>query len=132
MLYLRGLSTGDFEPALRELLGEDASGLSASSISRLTEQWRAEYEAFCQRRLDFAPYCYLFVNGVHVSVRLGEDDRLCLLVVIGVREDGTKELLAVEDGYRESSESWACVMRDLKARGISEPRLATGDGALGI
>jgi putative transposase len=131
VLYLRGLSTGDFEPALRELLGEDASGLSASSIQRLTEQWRAEYGAFRQRRLDFTRYCYLFVDGVHVTVRLGEDDRLCLLVVIGVREDGTKELLAVEDGYRESTESWACVLRDLKARGLSEPRLVTGDGALG-
>ena len=132
VLYLRGLSTGDFEPALRELLGEDASGLSPSSIQRLTEQWQAEYEAFRRRRLDFSRYCYLFVDGVHVSVRLGEDDRLCLLVVIGVREDGRKELLAVEDGYRESAESWACVMRDLKARGMSEPKLVTGDGALGI
>jgi transposase-like protein len=132
VLYLRGLSTGDFEPALRELLGADASGLSASSIQRLTEQWRAEHEAFRARRLDFTRYCYLFVDGVHVSVRLGSDDRLCLLVVIGVRADGTKELLAVEDGYRESSESWACVLRDLKARDMSEPRLVTGDGALGI
>ncbi len=131
VLYLRGLSTGDFEPALRSLLGEDACGLSASSIGRLTEQWRAEHEAFRTRRLDFTRYCYLFVDGVHVSVRLGEDDRLCLLVVIGVREDGAKELLAVEDGYRESTESWACVLRDLKARGLSEPKLVTGDGALG-
>ncbi|MGH2715624.1 MAG: IS256 family transposase [Solirubrobacteraceae bacterium] len=131
VLYLRGLSTGDFEPALRELLGEDASGLSASSIGRLTEQWRGEYEAFRTRRLDFTRYCYLFVDGVHVTVRLGEDDRLCLLVVIGVREDGTKELLAVEDGYRESTESWACVLRELKARGMNEPQLVTGDGALG-
>jgi transposase-like protein len=131
VLYLRGLSTGDFGPALRELLGEDASGLSASSIGRLTEQWRAEHEAFRTRRLDFSRHCYLFVDGVHVSVRLGEDDRLCLLVVIGVREDGSKELLAVEDGYRESTESWACVLRDLKARGLSEPKLVTGDGALG-
>lgn len=131
VLYLRGLSTGDFAPALRELLGEDASGLSPSSIQRLTEQWHAEHEAFKRRRLDFTRYCYLFVDGVHVSVRLGEDDRLCVLVVIGVREDGTKELLAVEDGYRESTESWACVLRDLKARGMSEPKLVTGDGALG-
>lgn len=131
VLYLRGLSTGDFEPALRELLGEEASGLSASSIGRLAEQWRAEHEAFRSRRLEFTRYAYLFVDGVHVSVRLGEDDRLCLLVVIGVREDGAKELLAVEDGYRESTESWACVLRDLKARGLSEPKLVTGDGALG-
>jgi putative transposase len=123
VLYLHGLSTGDFAPALRDLLGEDASGLSASSIQRLTETWQAE--------LCFHQYAYWFVDGVHVSVRLGEDDRLCLLVVIGVREDGTKELLAVEDGYRESTESWASVMRDLKRRGANEPKLVVGDGALG-
>jgi putative transposase len=131
ILYLHGLSTGDFAPALRDLLGEDASGLSASSIARLTEAWQAEHEAFRKRELRFHRYAYWFVDGVHVSVRLGEDDRLCLLVVIGVREDGTRELLAVEDGYRESTESWAGVMRDLKARGANEPRLVVGDGALG-
>jgi transposase-like protein len=130
VLYLRGLSTGDFRPALAELLGEDASGLSASAIARLTEQWRVEHATFRTRRL-FTRYCYLFVDGVHVSIRLGSDDRLCLLVVIGVREDGSKELLVVEDGYRESTESWACVLRELKARGLSEPKLVTGDGALG-
>jgi transposase-like protein len=92
VLYLRGLSTGDFAPALRDLLGEDAAGLSASSIGRLTEAWRAEHDAFRTRRLDFTRYAYLFCDGVHVSVRLGSDDRLCLLVVIGVREDGVKEL----------------------------------------
>ena len=85
VLYLRGLSTGDFAPALRELLGEDASGLSASSISRLNTQWEADHAAFRQRSLRFHRYCYLFVDGVHMSVRLGEDDRLCLLVAIGVR-----------------------------------------------
>ena len=132
VLYLRGLSSGDFAPALRELLGEDASGLSASSISRLTEKWREEHRAFKRRRLDFVRYAYLFADGVHVSVRLGEDKRLCLLVIIGVREDGRKELLAVEDGYRESSDSWAEVLRDLNARGMSEPKLVTGDGALGL
>lgn len=83
------------------------------------------------RSLRFHKYAYWFVDGVHVSIRLGEDDRLCLLVVIGVREDGTKELLAVEDGYRESTESWATVMRDLKDRGANEPKLVIGDGALG-
>jgi putative transposase len=131
VLYLHGLSTGDFAPALRDLLGEDASGLSASSIQRLTETWQAEHEAFGKRELCFHQYAYWFVDGVHVSERLGEDDRLCLLVVIGVREDGTKELLAVEDGYRESTESWASVMRDLKRRGANEPKLVVGDGALG-
>jgi putative transposase len=131
VLYLRGLSTGDFRPALEQLLGEDAAGLSPSTISRLCKDWEAEHERFTQRSLRFHRYAYLFCDGVHVSVRLGEDDRLCLLVVIGVREDGTKELLAVEDGYRESTESWASVMRDLKHRGLNEPKLVIGDGALG-
>jgi putative transposase len=131
VLYLRGLSTGDFRPALEQLLGEDAAGLSPSTITRLCKDWEAEHERFKQRSLCFHRYAYWFVDGVHVSVRLGEDDRLCLLVVIGVREDGTKELLAVEDGYRESTESWATVMRDLKHRGINEPKLVIGDGALG-
>ena len=132
VLYLRGLSTGDFAPALRDLLGEEASGLSPSSIQRLTEAWRGEHAAFRGRRLDFTRYAYLFCDGVHVKVRLGEDDRLCLLVVIGVRADGVKELLAIEDGYRESTESWAQLMRDLKARGMSAPKLVCGDGALGL
>ena len=131
ILYLHGLSTGDFGPALRDLLGEDASGLSASSIQRLTEQWQAEHAAFRTRELRFHRYAYLFVDGVNVSVRLGEDPKLCLLVVIGVREDGEKELLAVEDGYRESEDSWAAVFRDLRDRGLNEPKLVTGDGALG-
>src|SRR3954465_382244 len=131
ILYLHGLSTGDFEPALRDLLGEDASGLSATSITRLTKAWQVEHEQFRTRSLRFHRYAYLFVDGVHVSVRLGEDDRLCLLVVIGVREDGVKELLAVEDGYRESTDSWAAVMRDLRDRGLNEPKLVIGDGALG-
>ncbi len=131
VLYLRGLSTGDFRPALEQLLGEDAAGLSPSTISRLCKDWEAEHERFRTRSLRFHRYAYLFVDGVHVSVRLGEDDRLCLLVVIGVREDGVKELLAVEDGYRESTESWAAVMHDLKHRGLNEPRLVIGDGALG-
>jgi putative transposase len=132
VLYLRGLSTGDFRPALEQLLGEDAAGLSPSTISRLCTDWEAEHARFRERSLRFHRYAYLFVDGVHVSVRLGEDDRLCLLVVIGVREDGVKELLAVEDGYRESTESWAAVLRDLRDRGLNEPRLVIGDGALGI
>ena len=132
VLYLRGLSTGDFGPALRDLLGEDASGLSSSSIQRLTVQWQSDHDTFKTRSLRFHRYCYLFVDGVHVTVRLGEDDRLCLLVVIGVREDGEKELLAVEDGYRESTDSWAAVLRDLRDRGLNCPKLVTGDGALGV
>ena len=90
ILYLRGLSTGDFRPALEGLLGEDASGLSSSTISRLCKEWEAHHERFRKRLLSFSRYAYLFVDGVHVSVRLGEDDKLCLLVVIGVREDGTR------------------------------------------
>src|SRR5215204_2134655 len=131
VLYLRGLSTGDFRPALEQLLGQDAAGLSPSTISRLCKDWEAEHQRFRERSLRFHRYAYLFVDGVHVSVRLGEDDRLCLLVVIGVREDGVKELLAVEDGYRESTDSWAAVFRDLRDRGLNEPKLVTGDGALG-
>jgi putative transposase len=131
ILYLRGLSTGDFRPALEGLLGEDAVGLSASTVSRLCKEWEAHHDRFRQRLLSFSRYAYLFMDGIHVQVRLGEDDRVCLLIVIGVREDGVKELLAVEDGYRESTESWSGVFRDLKRRGLNEPTLVVGDGALG-
>jgi len=131
ILYLRGLSTGDFRPALEGLLGEDAAGLSATTVSRLCKEWEAHHDRFRQRLLSFNRYAYLFIDGIHVSVRLGEDPKVCLLIVIGVREDGVKELLAVEDGYRESTESWAGVFRDLKRRGLNEPKLVVGDGALG-
>ena len=131
ILYLRGLSTGDFRPALEGLLGEDAAGLSATSVSRLCKEWEAHHDRFRQRLLSFSRYAYLFMDGIHVQVRLGEDPKVCLLIVIGVREDGVKELLAVEDGYRESTESWAGVFRDLKRRGLNEPKLVVGDGALG-
>jgi transposase-like protein len=130
--YLRGLSTGDFGPGLRDLLGEDASGLSPSSIQRLTERWQAEHAMFGQRGRRFHRYAYWFIDGIHTRVRLGSDDRLCLLVIIGVREDGVKKLLAVEHGYRESAESRASVMREHRHRGINEPKLVVGDGALGI
>ncbi len=131
ILYLRGLSTGDFRPALEGLLGEDAAGLSATSVSRLCKEWEAHHDRFRKRLLSFSRYAYLFMDGIHVQVRLGEDPKVCLLIVIGVREDGVKELLAVEDGYRESTESWSGVFRDLKRRGMSEPKLVVGDGALG-
>jgi transposase-like protein len=131
ILYLRGLSTGDFRPALEGLLGEDAAGLSATTVSRLCKEWEAHHDRFRQRLLSFSRYAYLFMDGIHVRVRLGEDPKVCLLIVIGVREDGCKELLAVEDGYRESTESWAGVFRDLKRRGLNEPKLVVGDGALG-
>ena len=131
ILYLRGLSTGDFREALPALLGEDAAGLSATTITRLTNQWQAEYEEFCRRDLSDCHYVYVWVDGVHVNVRL-EDDRLCLLVMLGARADGTKELIAIEDGYRESKESWLTVLRDLKRRGMQPPHVAVGDGALGF
>jgi putative transposase len=132
VLYLRGLSTGDFRPALKGLLGEEASGLSAANISRLIGVWEAEWEAWRGRSLEDVDYVYVWVDGIHVNVRLGEQDRLCLLVMIGARPDGTKELIAVEDGYRESTESWAALLRDLKRRGMRAPELAVGDGALGF
>ena len=131
LLYLRGLSTGDFRPALRSLLGEDAAGLSATNISRLTSEWEEEYRQFQQRRFGDRDYVYVWADGVHFNVRL-EDDRLCTLVLLGARQDGTKELLAVVDGYRESTESWQSVLRDLKRRGMQAPVLAIGDGALGF
>jgi putative transposase len=131
LLYLRGLSTGDFRPALKGLLGEDAAGLSASTVSRLCKEWEAHHDRFRQRLLSFSRYAYLFMDGIHVQVRLGEDPKVCLLIVIGVREDGCKELLAVEDGYGESTEGWAGVFRDLKRRGLNGPKLVVGDGALG-
>jgi transposase-like protein len=132
VLYLRGLSTGDFRPALKGLLGEDVSGLSPANITRLIDIWEAEWEAWRSRSLKDVDYVYVWVDGVHVNVRLGEKDRLCLLVMIGVRPDGTKELIAVEDGYRESTESWATLLRDLKRRKMRPPELAVGDGALGF
>ena len=103
--YLRGLSTGDFRPALEGLLGEDAAGLSSTTVSRLCKEWEAHHDRFRKRLLSFNRYAYLFMDGVHVQVRLGEDPKVCLLIVIGVREDGEKELLAVEDGYRESTKA---------------------------
>lgn len=131
VLYLRGLSTGDFREALPVLLGEEAAGLSPTNIARMTASWQEEYQAFKKRRLDDRDYVYIWVDGIHVNVRL-EEDRLCLLVMIGVRPDGTKELIAIEDGYRESEESWLDLLRDLKARGMQAPMVAVGDGALGF
>lgn len=132
VLYLRGLSTGDFQPALTSLLGEEATaGLSPTAITRLTAQWQHDYEQFRKRSFHGRRYAYLFADGVHFRIRL-EEDRLCTLVLIGVREDGKKELVAVEDGYRESAESWRSVLRSLSERGLEAPRLAIGDGALGF
>jgi transposase-like protein len=130
ILYLRGISTKDFEPALAEFFGSEA-GLSASTIQRLTREWSAEWAAFQQRDLSQVDYVYLWADGVHFTIRL-EQDRLCCLVLVGVRADGHKELVAVGDGYRESTESWAELLRDLKRRGLRAPVLAIGDGALGF
>ncbi len=131
ILYLRGLSTGDFREALPVLLGEHASGLSPTNIARMTAVWHQDYQAFSQRSLADRDYVYIWADGIHVNVRL-EEDRLCLLVLIGARPDGTKELIAITDGYRESTESWLDLLRDLKARGMQAPVLAIGDGALGF
>jgi transposase-like protein len=130
VLYLRGISTKDFEPALAEFFGSEA-GLSASTIQRLTREWSHELTEFQRRDLSQVDYVYLWADGVHFNIRL-EHERLCCLVLIGVRADGHKELVAVGDGYRESTDSWSELLRDLKRRGMRAPVLAIGDGALGF
>src|SRR5829696_2653124 len=130
LLYLHGLSSGDFVPALGQFLGSSA-GLSASVITKLTETWKTEQRAFAIRDLSAVDYVYLWADGIHVNIRLDEH-KLCLLVMIGVRADGRKELVALADGYRESTESWADLLRDCARRGMSAPVLAMGDGALGF
>jgi transposase-like protein len=130
LLYLHGLSTGDFVPALGQFLGSTA-GLSAPVITKLTETWKTEQRSFAARDLSGVDYVYLWVDGVHVNIRL-EEHKLCLLVMIGVRADGRKELVALADGYRESCESWADLLRDCARRGMRAPVLAMGDGALGF
>ncbi len=129
LLYLHGLSSLDFGPALEQFLGS-GSGLSAATITRLTTQWQDEAKLFADRSLAGVDYVYLWVDGIHVNVRL-EQEKLCLLVM-GVRADGKKELVALTDGYRESTESWAALLRDVKRRGMAAPVLAMGDGALGF
>src|SRR6266702_190397 len=131
LLYLHGLSSSDFVPALEELLGS-AAGLSASVVTRLCEQWQAEREAFQQRDLSEVDYVYCWADGVHFSIRLGEQGRLCCLVIVGVRADGHKELVAVADGTRESTDDWAELLRDLRRRGMGAPVVMVGDGALGL
>jgi len=116
LLYLHGLSSGDFVPALGQFLGSSA-GLSPAVITRLTETWKAEQRSFAQRDLSRVDYVYLWADGIHVNIRL-EEHKLCLLVMIGVRADGRKELIALADGYRESAESWADLLRDCARRGM--------------
>jgi transposase-like protein len=130
LLYLHGLSTSDFAPALEQFLGSSA-GLSAAAITRLTSQWQDDAAAFGQRSLAEVDYVYVWVDGIHLKVRL-EQDKVCLLVMIGVRADGRKELIGLSDGFRESTESWADLLRSCKHRGMSAPVLAVGDGALGF
>jgi putative transposase len=132
ILYLRGLSTGDFGPALSALLGEEAiAGFSPTTVTRLLTIWQDEYKAWRKRALTGKNYVYLWADGVHFNVRL-EEDRLACLTLVGVLPDGTKEVVALEDGYRESTESWKTLLRDLKRRGMPPPQLAIADGALGF
>jgi transposase-like protein len=130
LLYLHGLSSGDFVPALGQFLGSP-KGLLGPVITKLTEQWKAEQRAFCERDLSSVDYVYLWADGIHVNIRL-EEHELCLLVMVGVRADGRKELISLTDGYRESTESWADLLPDCKRRGMGAPVLAAGDGALGF
>ncbi len=129
-LYLEGLATGDFEPVFRELVGE-TTALSANTVVRLKESWGEEYEAWHRRSLGEQQYAYIWADGIYLGAGL-EKEKTALLCVLGARVDGEKELLAMEPGYRESTESWAGVLRDLRDRGLSAPLVAIGDGALGL
>jgi putative transposase len=131
-LYLKGVSTGDFSEALMAILGPEAPGLSASTVVRLKEVWQRDYEAWSKRSLADKRYVYFWVDGIHFNVRL-EEGRQCILVVMGATAEGRKELVAIQDGLRESEQSWRELLLDLKARGLAEtPKLAIGDGALGF
>ena len=134
-LYLKGVSTSDFQEALQALLGEDAKGLSPNVVVRLKEQWAGEYGEWSRRDLSEKQYVYFWADGIHTKIRLEgpESDKQCLLVLMGATAEGKKELIAVVDGYRESEQSWYELLIDLKQRGLSiAPKLATGDGALGF
>ncbi len=131
-LYLKGVSTGDFSEALAALLGPQAKGLSAATVTRLKAVWAEEYQTWSKRSLAGKHYVYVWADGVHVNIRL-EDDRQCILVLMGATADGKKELIALADGYRESEQSWQALLLDCQARGLTtSPQLATGDGALGF
>ncbi len=131
-LYLKGISTGQMKEALEVLVGPEAKGLSASVVSRLKGQWQGEYEAWKRRPLDKGRWLYWWVDGIYSGLR-AERERLCLLVIIGLDEQGKKHFVAIEDGVRESTQSWREVLLDLKARGLKESSLlAVGDGALGF
>ena len=130
-LYLKGISTGEMQPALEALVGPEAKGLSASTVARLKQIWRVEYDNWRQRRLDADQWVYIWVDGIYSGLR-AETQRLCALVMIGMNIHGEKHLLAMEDGIRESTQSWREVLLHLKARGLTAPALAIGDGALGF
>lgn len=133
-LYLKGISTGGFSDALASL-GHDGSGLSAASVVRMTGSWQGEWEQWSKRSLVGREYVYLWADGIHFNVRLEDQgaDRQCILVLLGATADGSKELIAIQEGFRESEQSWLTLLRDVKERGLStDPKLATGDGALGF
>jgi len=131
-LYLKGVSTGEMQSALEVLVGEKAKGLSANTVSRLKRQWQQEYEAWGKQRLDQDRWVYVWADGIYSRLR-GDTDKLCVLVVIGVNDRGEKHFLAIEDGVRESKQSWREVLLMLKNRGLqTPPKLAVGDGALGF
>ena len=131
-LYLKGISTGDMQESLEALLGKGAKGLSPATVSRLKARWEDDYQSWSQRDLSGSRYVYFWVDGVYFNVRM-DDAKQCILVIIGVTEEGIKEFVAIEDGYRESEQSWLLVLRGLKQRGLEiGPELAVGDGALGF
>ena len=131
-LYLKEISTGGFNEALQALVGPECPGLSASTVTRLLEGWQAEYQEWSKRSLADKHYVYLWVDGIHFNIRL-EEDRQCILVLMGATADGKKELIAIADGYRESEQSWMELLLEVKSRGLAiDPKLATGDGALGF
>ena len=132
LLYLKGISSGDMREALTALVGENVSGLSSSVVSRLKAQWLEEYQAWSRRDLSDTQYVYIWVDGIYFHVR-SDSDRQCMLVIIGATESGEKEFVAIEDGFRESEQSWSEVLMDLRHRGlVHAPSLAIGDGALGF
>ena len=130
-LYLKGVSSGEMGAALKALLGPDAKGFSANTVSRLKREWAREYEGWREQPLDKEPWVYIWADGVYSGLR-GEQDKLCALVIIGVNACGEKHFLAIEDGVRESTQSWREVLLGLKSRGLHAPKLAIGDGALGF
>ncbi len=130
-LYLKGISTGDFSEALAALLGKEAKGLSAGTISRLKQVWGQEYDDWRKRDLRHQEYVYIWADGVYFNIR-GDESRQCILVIIGVTAQGNKEFLAINDGYRESEQSWREILLELQSRGMNQPKLAIGDGALGF